>query len=314
MSDGVEGSSVEPIDRKIIENLILGAAPEIGEKLREFLDNYQTLFLLDKDSKGLLFVAGKRHVRFNHKTLRHDWLVGYAAWKALACYGPFICVGLRSGSALGSDQLIHDPQLPEQEASIQTLLYKAQQLRVADAAEDVPWPNTVPPPQASSVGMDIQDKAAFELVCIATAASFLHELSHIRFAQSPQDRPLSIDEEKSCDEYAREMMITDIGTHAASLGVAEADLLDKRSTGLAIAAFIIHQQTPPAAASGSDTHPSSAERFRHFLSSIELDDNSKCWVIAASLLIQILRQQNKHFSVQCITAKYIFWNLLNRLT
>jgi len=306
--------SSSAIDRSIVERLILAAAPERKRDLQDFWHQYEPQFNLTTDGRGLTFKAGKDYVTFNHKSLRHDWLLGFAAWKAFCCYSPFIVLAGAYRLPLSPAQLASDPDIVNEEQRLQELTYTASQLLVAPKAEDVAWPDGVPKPQADNAGLDTEDRATFELLCIGTAASFLHELAHVRFAQADERPHLSIDEETSCDDFAVRFITEKARDYANSAGRLIDDILTKRAMGLAIAAYIIHQQTPPNDRQGYDTHPSSADRFRRLVGQVPVSDQSHCWIFASSLLLAILRHNNGFKSEITFTSpKELFIALTNLL-
>jgi hypothetical protein len=96
----------------------------------------------------------------------------------------------------------------------------------------------------------VEDRAAFDLICISTAASLLHELRHVRYAQEgdrPEDR---CEEERLCDGAARQFLLERASDYAGMAGVPLAKVLSKRTMGLALTAHIIHEGTPPGRRSG----------------------------------------------------------------
>ena len=160
--------------------------------------------------------------------------------------------------------------------------------------------------------MNITDRATFDLLCIGTAASFLHELSHARYA-ALAERPTTIKEERRSDEFARQFLTQNAGVYAAAINQPVDVVLGKRAMGLSIAAYIIHEQTP-AAQQGSDTHPSSADRFRQLVGGVPVSDDADCWVFAASLVVSILRRRNAFLNeVPLTTARDLFNNLVTAL-
>lgn len=121
----------------------------------------------------------------------------------------------------------------------------------------------------------------------------MHEIRHVKFRQdnnAPAYRP---DEEMACDTAAREFLLERANDYADSTKQSLEWVICKRAMGLAIAAYIIHAQTPPAARGGTDTHPSSAKRFAELAGNVPATENSDFWIFLASLLISVLRREGK---------------------
>ena len=67
------------IDRSNVDALLLAAAPEREDDLRALWAAYEPGFAIAEDRKGLVFRASKDRITFSHKTLRHDWVLAFAA-------------------------------------------------------------------------------------------------------------------------------------------------------------------------------------------------------------------------------------------
>lgn len=286
-------NSSQVVDREIVERLLLGAAPERAADLRGMWSKYDPTFLINRDCPLLVFTAKKDRIGFSHKTLRHDWVLGFAGWKAFRCYSPAIVAAALTGAPLDPVALDMDNGLPAEEAVFEELVYTAQLLARAATADEVPWPAAIPEPVADGSSLSLEDRAAFELLCIATAASFMHEMSHIRFAQEQKRFDSSPEEERKCDEVARKFILEGASEYGRSAGWAVERVLTKRTMGLALAAYIIHETTPSASRGGSDSHPSSADRFEEFVGEATAADDSDCWVFAASLLLAAIRRARR---------------------
>jgi hypothetical protein len=281
------------IDRAIIENNLVAGAPERQIELRELWAKYDPEFVLKPDCAAIVFSAGRKRIAVTHQTLAHDWLVAFASWKAFRAYGPVVIAALISNQPLNPAFLDADAGLLPEEQILDELLYTARELARVDDVEKVPWPASVPWPQADGSNLNSEDHATFNLLCIATAAVFVHEIRHVGFRQDNDAPAYAPDEETACDEAARQFLIERAGDYAKETSQDLERVICKRAMGLSIAAYIIHVQTPPAAQGGTETHPSSKKRFEELAGKVPACEESDFWVFFASLLISILRREGK---------------------
>lgn len=199
-------------------------------------------------------------------------------------------------------------------ASSDELLYYALELRRADNAEQVTSPPNIPEPAPDSAGFSIEDQAAFNLLSIATTATFLHEVRHLRYFQDEDVPAIRRDEENLCDEYAREFLTSHCHEYARVVAKPTAAILNLRTMGMALAAYIIHEATPIDQQAGSDEYPGSAERFISLVGNPDLPDSCDCWVFASALLLSTLRRTSRFkTSVAFTNAKDLFLSLCRML-
>jgi hypothetical protein len=281
------------IDRAIIENNLVAGAPERQDELKRFWAQYDPEFVIKADCAAIAFSAGRKRITTTHQTLTHDWLIAFASWKAFRAYGPIVLAALISNLPLNPGFLDADAGLPPEEDKLDELLYTARELARAHNVEDVPWPENVPTPQADGSNLNSEDHATFDLLCIATAASFLHEIRHVRFRQDKDAPAHGPNEETACDEAARQFLTERAADYARDTNQDLIWVICKRAMGLAIAAYIIHMQTPPDERGGTTTHPSSRKRFEELAAKVSAPEDSDFWIFFASLLISILRRDRK---------------------
>lgn len=281
------------IEREIVERLLVSAAPERADELRELWSKYDPAFYVNPDCSRLICKAGKDHIDFTHQTLRHDWLLAFAAWKAFCAYIPVIGAAALTDRTLSPDLLHQDDGLSAAEELFEELVYSAREVRHADSVDDIPWPKGVPLPVADGSNLKSEDRLTFQLLCFATAAVFVHELRHVRFAQDGSRPAQAPDEERACDAAAREFLLSRAGEYAKSMGESLDKVLSKRAMGLALAAFIIHEATPAIGHAGSETHPPSADRFEELIGKATVAEDADCWAFASALLLAALRRARR---------------------
>jgi hypothetical protein len=156
--------------------------------------------------------------------------------------------------------------------------------------DDFAWPAEVPEPtdDRSSLRTD-DERLCFDIAILAAAATFLHELAHVRFwvdGNAPEDGQ---EEERQCDAFSRDFLLSHAPTYASDTGQSEQLVIRKRVMGLATAAFVIDESSRGAAA--SDTHPTSGDRFRYLALNFPLSENDDAWVYTAALMLAAVRRR-----------------------
>lgn len=299
------------INREFIENLLLGAAPERKDELRTFWREYSPAFFIAEDRQRSLAHATSSRVEFTHRSMQIYWLLGHASWKALQCYCPSILLASLSG---GSVQAIIDIDLAfgVAEAAFETALRAARELHRAESCEQIEWPQGIRLPHLDTATMDAEQKAIFDITCIATAYVFLHEVRHVKFAQDG-DRPDPADEELQCDLYAREFLLARIGAFSKKTPWSYQQVKTKRAMGLALGAFILYEITHPFDHAGTTDYPAIADRMDALIGEIGLDAQNYFWIFAASVLAAALRQHSRRVLLNGVNPKEICENLIAQM-
>lgn len=300
----------ESIDRDIVEQLLSAAAPERKSELNALWQRYNPDFKIAEDGKNTHFNADAQRVQFDHKTLRLFWLLGFTGWKVLECYSPAVVCSVAASQPL--DAIIaKDQGLSAVETQFEDCLYVAKSMVLAANADEVAWPSGIPMPLADRTSLaDKQDRATFDLVCLATAYAFFHELRHVMFLQDrnmPLSRP---DEEIACDAWAREFLTAKIGVYVQSSGEPLDAVLRKRSIGLALGVFILHEITPRLGHAGTDEYPPIADRIDALLHNTRLAENDHFWIFSAAVLVAVLRRRSKSPSIACSNARSLCERLI----
>lgn len=303
----------EAIDRAIVERLLAAAAPEQRASLQSLWQCYDPEFRIAEDGQGTHLNANSRRVQFDHKTLRLFWLLGFAGWRVLECYSPAIICSLASGLTLG-EVIAQDHGLQAVETQFEGHLYVARNLLHAINADEIKWPSDIPMPLADRTFLaNDQEKAAFDLVCLATAYAFLHELRHVMFLNDKNAPPSRPDEEIACDAWAREFLTARIGIYVESSREPFDAVLRKRSIGLALGVFILHEITPRLGHAGTDEYPPIADRMDALLHDTGLADSDHFWIFSAAVLVAALRRRSKTPNVVGPNAKSLCEQLIGEI-
>jgi len=187
----------------------------------------------------------------------------------------------------------------------------ATELNQADNLAPLTWPPDVPPPGTEIVS--VPDKAAYDLIRIATAYCFLHEVQHIVFCQ--QEHGLTAwEEELACDRFAEKFLLSGVLDFADEIGELADEILEKRVSGIALAAFVLFEVTAPENWGGTRTHPPIADRLKALFSTVALPPTAYSWNVGAALLIAKWRASGRPLP-QFVFAdeKDLFEQLVSRI-
>ena len=235
-----------------VKALLQGATPERKQEIEDLWDRYAPKVHVVEDARGVNISAGKGRIQFDHKTLEAIWLLGFNGWRSIETYSPAIILAGITGGAL-EDILRADDELAAFEMDYRSRSNSARSIIEEQSSVHTTWPQDVPRPEANRETLGShQEMAAFDLVCLATAYVFLHELRHVKFLSDgdyPADRR---EEEIACDVWARSFLTDKVGIYAQSVGQSFTRVLDKRSMGIALGAMILHEITPESARWGTD--------------------------------------------------------------
>jgi len=279
----------------VIKNLLHGACPERQAELNEFYRRNQPTFELQQDRRGMTMSARHNRVSWTHKTVVHDWLLAFSGWKVFVAYSPLIFTAKITTGELTQDLFAADEALHEAEQAFDEVNYCARLAREVESFDDVPWPVSIPQVTDDRESMATVDgKASFDLACISVAATFLHELRHVQFWNDQNAPSDPQDEERACDSFSRSFLLDRVADYSLSTGESADGVTSKRIMGLATAAYTIDEATPKdLAASISDTHPPTPERFKSLVLDATAPDDAHCWTYTASLLLASIRRSRR---------------------
>ncbi|MEP7352500.1 MAG: phage exclusion protein Lit family protein [Acidobacteriota bacterium] len=270
-----------------IGGLIFEAAPERRTEIADLWQNYAPQFSRMSDKDGFAIEAGPWGlILFTPRTMGQIWILGFAAWRALEAYCPYVLLCSEIAPSLMADV----PDQAEADAALGEELRKVEELRNIDCVDAFDWPSGIPEPSAS-LPKAARERAIVDSIKIASAYVFLHEIRHVMFASSAE-RPVNIKaEELECDGFARGFLLDRIPDYCTATGEAQDAVLNKRLVGLALGGFILLQVTKDR--DGSESHPAVAERLRGLTQNEGGDGKSYPWVYACCLLLSVLRREEK---------------------
>lgn len=276
----------------VIQNLLVGAAPERHDELQQLIQTYQPTFELAKDKIGTTYKAVRERVVWDHKSIAHDWLVTFAAWSVFRAYCPLIIVGRSSGGAITHELISADAELDAVEGEFDNICYAANGIRQCSDLNEFPWPQEIPFPTPDREGLcSDEERLCFDVALLAIAATFLHELAHVRFwadGNAPED---TREEERACDAFSREFLLSKVSDYALQTSQDGRVVLSKRVMGLATAAFTIDESARIGGV--ADNHPTSGDRFRYLALLAPAPENDDCWVYTASLMLASVRRRER---------------------
>lgn len=277
---------------QVIKNLLNGACPERQAELNEFYRRNQPTFELQQDRRGTAMSARRNRVAWTHKTVAHDWMLAFSGWKVFDAYSPLIFTAKMTTGELTQELFAADDALNEAEQAFDEVNYCARLAREVESFDDVPWPESIPRVTDDRESMaTVAEKAAFDLACISVAATFLHELRHVQFWTDQNAPPDPQEEERACDCFSRSFLLDRVADYSLLTGENADRVRSKRIMGLATAAYTIDEATPKdLAASISDTHPPTPERFKSLVLDAIAPDDAHCWTYTASLLLASIRR------------------------
>ncbi|MEN3238738.1 phage exclusion protein Lit family protein [Methylobacterium ajmalii] len=304
----------QPSDKTIVLDLLRCATPERDGEICRLWTRYGQDIEVAESGSGLTMNATDKRIRFDTKTIDFCWLVGFAFWKSLEVYGPALELATGTGTTL-EKALVIDEQRALYEADFKQRISIGQLLIAAQRTADISWPEDLPEPTTYFDSLqDVQDQATLDLVGMALAFTFFHELRHVMFRFENRDAPLPRDEEEmACDTWARAFMTEKAAEYARIHGREYVEVAQMRAMGIALAGAIIHAMTAPHNRWGSADYPPLSERLKAMIDGHTLAETSWFWTFAACILIALLRQQHVKLEITASTAKELVDELFNVL-
>ena len=272
--------------------LFNAAAPERAGEIARLWNKYSPQFESDPDTRDFQVYAQGGEVRCTQRSLWEVWILGFASWSALRAYGGLFFESRFAGRPVDLIALDTDAQANVHQQRFNECLTAARRLEATPDFEDFAWPDSIPPPGDREAG-DNTYKVIFDLVSLAIAYIFLHEVAHLRFARDrkrPARKPL---EELMCDQWARDWLVDKLKKYARKYQQPPVLVRQKRIMGQIVALLVVMCTTTPAGWKGTTTHPPVADRLRKLARASKQPADDTSWIFFASVLIAWLRADGR---------------------
>lgn len=255
-----------------VRNAILGSAPERAHELENLWSEHKPQINQIEDKLGFSLEAGSFGlVLFNHKTMCKLWLLGFAAQKSFNLYFPYLLLSQATGIPFSPYELTKKDSCSQENKEIIGLLDSITNLKSLESIDDFNWPMSIPDPESGKPN-DLNGSMAFDLLCIAAAYCFLHELRHVQFRNLGSSLS-EHEEEYECDKYARNFLLEKIEEYVKYSGYDLSLIKSKRGMAIAIASVMLLVITPETHWGGTESHPSVVSRIQELVNYIGVSDN-----------------------------------------
>jgi hypothetical protein len=269
-----------------IHDLILEAAPERKKELGDLWEQFKPQFDHAADKPGFQIEGGAFGlIPFTERTMGQVWLLGFASWRAFEAYCPYTLLC----NEIVPAEMSNAPGQAEADEALDAVLAKVEELRTIDDVTRFQWPAHVLEPTATP--KTVEERAVVDLLKIASAYVFLHEVRHVMFRDAGDAPENEADEEIACDRFAREFLLDQIVEYSRSSGYDKDSVSNKRLAGLAFGALILLHITSDW--SGSKSHPSLALRLRELIKDDGTSPKRGAWDYVCCLLLSTLRRKGK---------------------
>ena len=270
-----------------VDTLFSAVVPERAEELRSSWEGADRVRLLDVSR--FLLQASYGSIQVSEKSLRLIWLTSFAAWSAVEAYNTRIVLERFNERAFDPDAWNSQSQQKILDERFDHLLRKVTELDAAATIEDFEWPVDVPVPTDNLGISDVTQKATFDLICMAGAFVFAHELRHALFDRS-ETRPARLfDEECECDRWALALMLDDVTAYSTSTAQDAALVRAKRVLGIIFAQLTILTLTPRECWDEANDHPAVRSRIRAALDAATDPVPEWFWTTVASIIAAFVR-------------------------
>lgn len=273
------------------KRVIFESAPERIGELEKIWNEYSPQFSLTTDKRGFSAEAGPFGlVLFTNRTMLQIWLLGFAAWKSLYSYSALFVILQGSKGKFIANEVNALKGQSEFDQEYDQLILDVRKLAEIENIDDFEWPNHVPMPDDGKP-QDIEGSVVFDLVCMAAAYVFLHEVQHVKFQDGKHDDLDPVDEELACDKFAREILLGELEVYADQSGYPLEKLKTKRAMSIAIASLLLLVITPKESWGGSRSHPSVSNRIEQLVNYLQIPDNDTFWNFFSCLVLSQLRKE-----------------------
>ncbi|GAN75818.1 phage exclusion protein Lit family protein [Acidisphaera rubrifaciens] len=272
-----------------VDTLFAGVVPERLDELKNLWGQHaERVRLLDVPRFLLQQLYGT--VQVSEVALRQIWLTGYAAWSAVQAYNVPLALSAVHDAPLDIAAWHAVPSQAERDFAFDSLFDKLIELGRIGSLEGFNWPENVPYPQEGLKITDPEMKGTFDLVCMAGAYVFAHEVRHGVFEQEGSRPNDLVEEEWECDRWALSLMLDEAEDYANRNGWAPSDVRAKRLLGIIIAKLTILALTPRSSWDESEDHPPVRERMQLVLDAAVDPVPDWFWITVTSMLLAFARR------------------------
>lgn len=285
-----------------LKKLFEGVIPERIDEVLTLITSHSAQFRRVSDKRGFNLDAGAfGAVQFTQRSLDQLWLFGFAGLYALHSFSGVIFLVKCQGLNFDLAEIDGLPEQKEENARFSNIIETIYKLNSAESEHDFDWPTGIPKPE-NGKPTDIEQAAVFDLVLMATAYVFLHELKHVIFESEGNTPEDSLCEEMECDAFAKELMLSKIHDYSEASGYPEDKVRMKRSISIALGCAFLAVVTPRHNLGGTNTHPAVHVRWSASLGSIALKEDDFYWLYFASLAIALLKHMKITFPSQRVMS------------
>lgn len=270
-----------------VDTLFSGAVPERADELRASWAGADRVRLLDVSR--FLLQASYGTIQVSEKSLRLIWLTSFTSWSAVEAYNTRIVIERFNERPFDPMGWGSQPQQKNLDERFDQLLRKVQELDTLSTIEDFEWPAGIPVPTESMVIDEVTQKATFDLICMAGAFVFAHELRHALFDRSGTRPEKLIDEEFECDRWALALILDDVTAYAVNTAQDVTLVRAKRVLGVIFAQLTILALTPRERWDETKDHPAVRSRLRLTLDAATDPVPEWFWTTVASILAAFVR-------------------------
>jgi hypothetical protein len=286
-----------------VDTLFSGVVPERIEELKTFWGQQEErVRLLDVPRFLLQQLYGT--VQVSEVALRQIWLTGYAAWRAVDAYNVPLALAFVYSAPLDLAAWRAIPAQAAKDHAFDLLFDEIVELGRVGNLGEFEWPPDVPYPKEGLKIDDLEMKATFDLVCMAGAYVFAHEVRHSIFEHAGNPPACIMDEERECDRWALSLMLDDAARFASENGWLPSDVRAKRILGVIIAKLTILTLTPRGSWDASNDHPPVRERLRQVLDAAIDPVPDWFWTTVTSMLLAFARRLGVSVGPRSLPASF----------
>ncbi|MCH5009128.1 phage exclusion protein [Pectobacterium aquaticum] len=285
-----------------LEKLFEGVTPERSKEVLELIVKHSAQFRRVSDRAGFNLDAGAYGaVQFTQRSLKQIWLFGFAGLYSLHCYTGLIVLAKSMNLKLNIDDINSLPEQQVENDRFSDVINSIEKLNNVGSENDFLWPIEIPNPEDGKPE-GVEQGAVYDLILMATAYIFLHELKHVIFV-SEGDFPQSLhEEEMACDKFASDMMLSKIKEYSDESGYQEDLVYMKRSAGIALGSAFLAVATPNHNLGGTSSHPPVSKRWSAIIGNMKLDEQDYFWLYFSSLAIALMKHKNIAFPPQYVVS------------